>query len=100
FSTYPQEFKSKIAVIHEGVDTEALRPDDDAAFVLPTGRRLTRDDKVVTYCARNLEPTRGFHIFMRALPQILRGQPDAQILVAGGDGVSYGRWPPRDSNWK
>ena len=55
FSTYPDEFKSKIAVIHEGVDTEALRPDDNAALTLPTGRRLTRRDKVVTYCARNLE---------------------------------------------
>jgi len=100
FSTYPKEFKSKIAVIHEGVDTEALRPDDNAALMLPTGRLLTREDKVVTYCARNLEPTRGFHIFMRALPQILRRQSEAQIVVIGGDGVSYGRRPPRDSSWK
>jgi len=34
FNTYPQVFKSKIAVIHEGVDTEALRPDDYAALML------------------------------------------------------------------
>jgi glycosyltransferase involved in cell wall biosynthesis len=100
FSTYPQEFKSKIAVIHEGVDTEALRPDDNAALLLPTGRQLTRKDKVVTYSARNLEPTRGFHTFMRALPQILRRQPDAEGLIVGGDGVSYGRRPLRDPNWK
>ena len=100
FSTYPEEFTSKIEVIHEGVDTETLRPNEHAAVMLPTGRRLTRRDKVVTYCARNLEPTRGFHIFMRALPQILRREPEAQILVAGGDGVSYGRRPSRDSNWK
>jgi glycosyltransferase involved in cell wall biosynthesis len=39
---------------------------------------------------RNLEPYRGFHIFMRALPELMRRRPKAHFLVAGGDEVSYG----------
>jgi len=49
---------------------------------------------VLTYVARNLEPYRGFHVFMRSLPRLLVGNPDLQVIVVGGDGVSYGRRPP------
>jgi glycosyltransferase involved in cell wall biosynthesis len=92
FNRYPQPFQDKIAVVHEGIDTEALKPDPAAELGLGRlDRPLTRADEVVTYIARNLEPTRGFHIFMRALPDILARRPEARILIIGGDEVSYGR---------
>ncbi len=37
---------------------------------------LTRDDEVLTYVARNLEPYRGFPQFMRSLPAILKRTPE------------------------
>jgi glycosyltransferase involved in cell wall biosynthesis len=55
---------------------------------------------VVTYVARNLEPYRGFHIFMRALPQLLRRRKRAQVVIVGGDGVSYGAPPPPRSSFR
>ncbi len=61
---------------------------------------LTRDDEVVTYVSRNLEPYRGFHTFMRALPQLLRRRKRAEIVIVGGDGVSYGTPPPPQSTFK
>ena len=61
---------------------------------------LTRRDQVITYVARNLEPYRGFHIFMRSLPEILRRHKRAQIVIAGGDGVSYGMPPPPKSSFR
>src|SRR5579872_6516645 len=33
-STYPQEYQEKIKVIHEGIDTEVVRPQPDAVFRL------------------------------------------------------------------
>ena len=60
--------------MHEGIDTTAVRA--DAAAVLEVdGITLTRADEVITYAARNLEPYRGFHVFMRALPVILKRRP-------------------------
>jgi glycosyltransferase involved in cell wall biosynthesis len=98
-SLHPPEMHSRISVLHEGVDTDIACPDGKASFKLPgTRRTLTRRDEVVTYVARNLEPYRGFHVFMRALPQLLRRRKHAQIVIVGGDGVSYGAPPaPRSS---
>jgi glycosyltransferase involved in cell wall biosynthesis len=98
--TYPSEFHQKIRVLHEGVDTERLIPDARAKYELPGGLRLKKGDEVLTFSARNLEPMRGYHIFMRSLPKILRARPDAQVVIVGGDGVSYGAPPPQGRSWK
>jgi glycosyltransferase involved in cell wall biosynthesis len=91
--------RARISVIHEGVDTDIVRPNEKATFTLPDSNRvLTRRDEVVTYVARNLEPYRGFHVFMRSLPQLLRRRPQAQVVIVGGDEVSYGApAPPRST---
>jgi len=99
-STFPSEFADKIVVAHEGIDTRAVAPDPDARVELADGTVLTRDDEVVTYVARNLEPLRGYHVFMRALPEVLRARPNAHVLIVGGFGVSYGLAPPPGKTWK
>jgi glycosyltransferase involved in cell wall biosynthesis len=89
---FPEEFQPKMSVIHDGIDTKVARPDRAAKMSLK-GRlpiSLSTHDEVITFSVRNLEPYRGFHIFMRALPELMRRRPKAHILVAGGDEVSYG----------
>jgi glycosyltransferase involved in cell wall biosynthesis len=61
---------------------------------------LTAEDEVVTFSARNLEPLRGYHIFMRALPRIMAERPDCEILIIGGHGTSYGAPPPPGTTWQ
>ncbi len=99
-AVHPAPLREKIAVVFDGIDTDIVRPRAAAGFALPGGRRLGPGDEVVTYVARNLEPYRGFPQFMRALPAILRARPDAQVVVAGGDGVSYGRGPEGGGTWR
>ena len=99
-STFPKIFHDKIAVLHEGVDTATVKPDPAASIRLPSGRLLTAKDEVVTFVARNLEPLRGYHIFMRALPRILAQRPNAEILLIGGHGTSYGAPPPAGATWQ
>lgn len=98
---FPKEYADRIAVVHEGVDTDLVAPSEQAEVVIPERKlKLTPKDEVVTYVARNLEPYRGFHTFMRALPEILRRRPNAHVLVAGADGVSYGQQLPKDQSYK
>ena len=98
--TYEPQMREKITVVHDGIDTAAIRPDPAARLTLADGRSWSRDDEVLTFVSRNLEPYRGYHIFMRALPEVLRLRPQAQVLIVGGDGVSYGAKPPEGQTWK
>jgi glycosyltransferase involved in cell wall biosynthesis len=99
--SFPAIFQPKIVIAHEGIDTARAHPDADANLSL--GRQditLRVGDEVVTFIARNLEPYRGYHVLMRALPRILAARPNARIVIVGGDGVSYGSPPADGSNWK
>lgn len=91
---HPPEYLSKIAVIHDGIDTQRITPAADAIFELPDGTRLAKDAEVVTYVARNLEPYRGFPSFMRAVALLCRRRPACHFLIIGGDQVSYGSRHP------
>ncbi|MFT8676556.1 MAG: glycosyltransferase [Acetobacter sp.] len=91
-NTYPDWAGHKMTVLREGVDLTLCHPDRQAArrvFVLG-GVRIAPGQKLVTYVARDLEPYRGFHVFMRALVRVLAQRADTQVIVVGGDGVSYG----------
>jgi glycosyltransferase involved in cell wall biosynthesis len=99
-SLFPAHMQARMSVIHEGVMTDEIRPNPDQRMTLKSGRTYTTQDKIVTFVARNLEPYRGFHIMMRAVPEILRRHPDAVIAFVGGDKVSYGNPHPSGKSWK
>ncbi len=99
-SRLPDWALPKVRLIHEGIDTKYCRPDPAARIRLPEKRlTLAPGDEVLTFVARNLEPVRGFHTFMRALPEILACRPDLKVFVVGGQEVSYGQKSPSGS-WR
>jgi glycosyltransferase involved in cell wall biosynthesis len=97
---YPARERRRISVAHEGVDVDLVRPNPSARIWLGSGVSIGAGDPVVTYCARHLEPYRGFHVFMRALPEILSRVPKARVLVVGADGVAYGQPPKEARSWR
>jgi glycosyltransferase involved in cell wall biosynthesis len=99
-STFPEPFRSKITVVHDGIDTQAVAPEPKVHLTLNGNLTLTKQDEVITFVNRNLEPYRGYHVFMRALPEILKRRPNARVLIVGGDDVSYGARPENGQKWK
>lgn len=100
-STHPATYQPKIRVIHEGIDTTAITPRLDTQINLQEKAQTLRPgDEVVTFVNRNLEPYRGYHSFIRAVPEIQRRRPKAHILIVGGDGVSYGSPPAQGSTYR
>ena len=99
-SRHPQVFHPKMVVQHEGIAVDELRPDSTASVTTPSGILLRAGDPVITYVARNLEPYRGFHIFMRALERIQKVLPTCHAVVVGGDEISYGKPPKGSVNWR
>lgn len=101
YQQLPPEYRSKTSVAFDGIDTGVVRPDPDASVVLMRQQvRVRAGDEVLTFVNRNLEPYRGFHIFMRALPEILRRRPQARCILIGGDEVSYGSLPKGGGTWR
>lgn len=101
FSQIPPEYKPKTSVIFDGIDTNLVRPDPAAEFSVPgTDIVLRAGDEVLTFVNRNLEPYRGFHTFMRALPDIFRARPQARCVIVGRDEVSYGKKPKDGGSWR
>ncbi|MBV9786322.1 MAG: glycosyltransferase [Acidisphaera sp.] len=99
--TYPEWARRQITVLPEGADLQACRPDPacrDRMFVLGDVQ-VAPTEKLVTYVARGLEPYRGFHVLMRALPRLLRERTDARVIIVGSDEVSYGA-RPREGTWR
>jgi glycosyltransferase involved in cell wall biosynthesis len=99
-STFPKAYRDKITVIHDGIDTVQAVPKPDVKLKLQDGSIVTRSDEIITFVNRNLEPYRGYHIFMRALPELLKTRPNAKVLIVGGDGKSYGAGAPNGQSWK
>lgn len=100
-STYPAWSRAAITLLREGVNLDTCRPNPQARRrTLKIGNTAIRpNEKLVTYVARDLEPYRGFHVVMRALPHMLRARKNLRVVMVGGDGVSYGA-PPSEGTWR
>jgi glycosyltransferase involved in cell wall biosynthesis len=99
-SSFPEHWRRKISVIHDGVDLQQATPNPSPApLTLPDGTVLEKGQPIVTFVNRCLEPYRGCHTFIRAIPELQRQHPEARIVVVGRTkGVSYGAVCP-DGEW-
>ena len=99
-STFPDHIRSKITVVHDGIDTRTVQPNPKAALSLESGLNFTPDKEIVTFVSRTLEPYRGFHILMRSLPTILSKRTNSYVLIVGGEQGGYGSEAPGGKSWK
>lgn len=99
-SLHPNDFKTKLSVIHDGVDVDVCVPNAAASVTLPNGKTFKVGDEVVTYIARNFEPYRGFATFMKAAEILLRTRPNLHMIAVGADEVSYGKKAPDGKTYR
>jgi glycosyltransferase involved in cell wall biosynthesis len=98
---FPPEMRSKLKVLHDGVDTTFFQPQPGAKLVLPSiGLDLSQVDEVITYVARGMEPYRGFPQFMEAVALIQEHRPNCHVVVVGEDRVAYGKTLPDGKTYK
>jgi glycosyltransferase involved in cell wall biosynthesis len=100
-SSFPASLQGMIRVIHEGVDMSHAQRRPEARIKLPDGRTIDRQTPVISFVNRTFEPLRGFHIFMRALPDFLAACPEAEVLMIGQPALAgYGGQSPNGKDWK
>ena len=97
-SRFPDEYRDRLRVLFDGVDTKLWNPRDHALRPPPgerpartvTGLDLPADAELLTYCSRGFESMRGFDIFVRSAARLLRDRPNLHVAIAGEDRVAYG----------
>jgi glycosyltransferase involved in cell wall biosynthesis len=99
-ASFPEAWQHKIQVIHEGVDPQLCAAPRLESLCLGPGITLEPGVPVVTFISRNLEPMRGFPTFMEALPELQRQHATVQVVVVGGDEVSYSQTGPDGRSWR
>lgn len=98
-SRFPNEFQSKISIMHDGVDTEYFKPNPGAKLVLPN-LDLSGVDEIVTYVSRGMEPYRGFPEFIESLAYLQEKRPNCHVVVVASERVCYGRSLPEGKSYK
>ena len=95
---FPTAFADKIKVMHEGIDVDFCKPDENVEFKVPNSNiTLTRKDEVLTYATRGMEEYRGFPEFMKAVSRLMKQRPNMHVLIGGEDRVCYGRHLQNDT---
>ncbi len=84
-SGFPPAFQRHMRVVHEGVDMSRASRKASPRLKTPGGKVLDGSRPVITFINRNFERLRGFHIFMRALPEFMARRPDAEVVLIGTD---------------
>ncbi len=101
-SQFPAEYRDSMKVIHEGVETDYIKPQSGVKFVLDNENvklNLSDCEELVTYLSRGMEPYRGFPEFMEAIRILLKRRPKAHVVIAGGDRACYGPQFSKDKTW-
>lgn len=88
FNQFPTEYRFKLNIIHEGINTQFFIPNKQALVL--DDLQLSNDIELVTYATRGLEMYRGFPYFMDAIRILLKKRPKLHIVIAGKDKVYYG----------
>lgn len=96
---FPDAYRSKLEILHDGVDTDAFAPASIGIEALGIDG-LPVDAEIVTYATRGLEAYRGFPSFMTAISELLARRPRLHVLVLGEDRSFYGRPPADGRGWK
>jgi glycosyltransferase involved in cell wall biosynthesis len=99
----PTDFRAKVEVIHEGIDTGlARRRTNGPHIAVPGGLVLDGSVPVISFVNRRFEPIRGFHVFMRMLPRLLALVPDLHVVLVGADDPAntYGARPGPTGCWR
>ena len=99
-STFPERWQQKIEVVHEGLPESIFERPRLQQLAISESVTLGPEVPVVTFISRNLEPMRGFPTFMHALPELQKRHPSVQVVIVGGDEVSYSNAPDDGRSWR
>ncbi len=99
-NSFPERWQHKIRVLHEGVHSKLFQQQRLRSLKINENITLDENKLVITFISRNLEPMRGFPDFMRSLPTLQKQCENLEVVIVGGDELSYSTGPNDGRSWK
>lgn len=96
---HPSDFYHKLSVIHEGIDTNKIKPGWPTEN-LYRELGIPESAEIITHIERNFEPYRGFEQTMQAIEILCQKRPKAHFIMIGGDEVSYSAKLPGQETYR
>ena len=87
---FPHHLRSRLRVIHEGIDFDTLASLKPSARDRPSCLPRSSDIEVLTYVSRGFEEYRGFPQAMETIALLQAKRPQLHALIVGSDVVAYG----------
>ena len=87
---FPQHLRSRLCVIHEGIDVEPLASLKQSSRTRPSCLPNNSEAEVLTYVSRGFEEYRGFPQAMQAIALLQAQRPHLHAIIVGSDVVAYG----------
>ena len=105
---FPKEYWDKLRVIYDGIDRDFFKEGDSINGDISIKNRetseefsLKRNEIIISYATRGMEPLRCFSEFLRAVPLLTQMDKDIKIVIAGADRVAYSyKAPNKTGSWK
>ena len=98
---FPAVYQEGMQVIHEGVETDYIKPQPGRKFILEREKLDLSDcEELVTYVSRGFEHYRGFPQFMDSIRLLLARRPKCHVVICGQDKACYGPQYAKDKTWK
>lgn len=107
-SQFPYQIRPYLTVIFDGVDIDFFKPgpsglSENTLELQGENNSITihKNELLLTYATRGMEPLRGFNELMQALPFLLEQLPNLKVLIGGRDRSAYGpACPTHGGSWK
>ena len=99
-SKFPEVFRDRISVLHDGVDTDYFKPEPRKLEMDLNGTILKKGDEIITHITRGMEEYRGFPQVMETISILQKKRPNLQVIIIGEDKVSYGAKRKDGRTWK
>lgn len=98
---FPPEYRDKITVHHDGIDTNFFQPKPGHKLVLPRlNLDLSHVEELITYVARGMEPYRGFPQLIETIALLQEKCPNCHAVIVGENRVAYGKSLPDGKTYK
>ena len=96
---FPHHLRSRLCVIHEGIDVETLASLKSSSRARPSCLPSDTEIEVLTYVSRGFEEYRGFPQAMEAIALLQAERPQLHAVIVGSDVVAYGGTRSDGRSW-